>query len=315
MKVFFIGYDDNANVGFHMMKAAEAAGCEVRGFKVLAHPVQYPEELPLRAREGSANARNQPLSWLENLEDLKWADVLHYYNTLNCNLHNRLDTPYVVQHGSNSYRMNTTEVADYYHDAKMFIAEEPDLLGFFPRETLLVPPLPEGLLAPFRKARTGPIKVGHLPSNPQAKGSPQICETLLDIEDGSFEWQVGGVDNIELWPQHMERKSAFDIYIETLQPYLDRYLFGEQGVSARESAFLGSVVITNSLRDYEYEKQYGSFPFQRANTTEELKERLLELVGLDREALQEINEGQQQWLRKHCSYAAVGKRLVEEVYT
>jgi hypothetical protein len=100
--------------------------------------------------------------------------------------------------------------------------------------------------------------IGHYPSNPEVKGTPEILQ-MLEPFHKDFDIRIGlkQVSHAE----QLARMSECDIYIELFKPELNGREYGCFGVTALEAAMMGKLVITQDLEDRTYRDEYGQHPF------------------------------------------------------
>ena len=80
-------------------------------------------------------------------------------------------------------------------------------------------------------------------------------------------------------------------------------------IQALEACALGCITITNFHFEKRYKKEYGEHGLIVANTAEDLRKVLVNLLQKDREELLELKHKAREWVERLHSYKAVGKRL------
>ena len=96
--------------------------------------------------------------------------------------------------------------------------------------------------------------------------------------------------------------SECDIYIEQICKH-------EWGITALEAAALGKIAITTFRGLEEYRKQYGDCELVVANTENELRERVEEIMSWTPEQILEKKKATRRWVETYHSFEAVGQRL------
>ena len=90
--------------------------------------------------------------------------------------------------------------------------------------------------------------------------------------------------------------------------------YGEWGNSAIEAAALGKIVITNSLTQDLYEKEFGDCALHIANEPERLESMLKYFLHLGDDLIYQKKQETRAWVEDTHSMKATAKRLWEKVY-
>jgi len=107
-----------------------------------------------------------------------------------------------------------------------------------------------------------------------------------------------------------------DVIIETIQPELRGKPFGEWGNTALEASALGKIVITNSIRQDIYIKEYDNMPpLFIANDGDMLEQRIKEICDMDEKVIKGMKQIHLNWVEKYHSIPATAKRLWDNVYS
>ena len=308
MNILFLALgQDNANSGYNMMRAAEAARCAVRGYCESKHPLRYPSQL----------SPDMPHTKESFDREIKWADIIHYIRTKPPRLVKLPNKPTVIQHGDDILRDNLNVAKVFNHLPHAHICVTADLMSYITEKSHLIPaPVDVRTLRPSLKQ--GRIKIGHFPSIPSNKGTDDIEAVIARVKDKfEFDWVRGG---IEPWENNIKRVSELDIYIDQycvsfLERGDDTYIrLGEQGVATREAAALGVVPISTAFNLAAYAKEYSEHGFVIANSRDELYITLVGLLSLSREHLNYYQDKARKWVVRNHSYEVTGERLLS-IYT
>lgn len=302
MRILLAGVADDSNVGFELQMAVRAAGHEALSVCERQHPFRYPQQSLVKDK-------------VQNLcQMVETADVIDFYNSLWVELPSRVaGKSIVVQHGGGYYRKFPERMNEHWNKiASVTVTRTGDLYGLgAENEVFLVTPVDTETLAATRLPDAPKLIVGHYPSRTTAKGSEIIAEVMYEYRD-LVEFRTR--DKPVPWERHIEEIKECHVVIETLKPELGGRVFGEPGVSSREIASLGRIVITNSLTVPLYNWFYGYFAPLVANTPEELADCLDRVLAMTRKQLQTLASEMRRWVVKHHSREATGKQLIKRVY-
>lgn len=343
MRVLFLGDTDYSLSGHGMAEALRTQGIETKVLVQRRGSIDYGKPIRTSATVDEYAAEIQwadvvhviqgdlpsclggeypPQAWIRNRKrlllsapvlrrkppDARRMDLLH-------------GKPVVLQVGNSFVR----EIPAYYRGiwkgmALHTIHHAADTMGYglTPEECLVVPPIPAGLGYVPREPHDQ-LVVGHFPTKPQTKGSPEILYELdanarrlyLDVRRPRWDPRRGCA--LVPWERQIARMAACDVYVDQIQPVLNGVRFGEFCSAAIEAAALGCVTIANSLVRDPYEESYGQPPpLWRVKSVPEMVD-LLESCPRGEE-LVEYQETVADRCQALHSLENTGRVLVERVY-
>ncbi len=163
--------------------------------------------------------------------------------------------------------------------------------------------------------------IAHFGSN-RAKGTLNINEAVDNLEKRIGKkfhyWSHRGRNLDEgkcfLWTDVMRMVSMCDIYVEGLSLEAYGKPFGEWGNAAVEAGALGKIVVSHSLRNDLYEKNFGKCEIQVANSIDELTDTLERLVLMKEAERLEQKKKTRAWVERNHSFEAVGKIMWDRIY-
>lgn len=299
MRFLFLAEADSANSGSLLAQSLTKQGHEVKAYCAGEHPFGYPNQM------------EYPVPKDDLIELVKWADSVTLIQSMmpKCLWDDPIrwlailsSKPLVMTHGGSHYRAAPELfVAQYAHSVAATICYEADLMGHFPNEHLVLPPVDLQFFTP--RLRWGPMRVGHFPSNPDNKGTFQIVPKL-----GKYDHRVSTyrVD----WDRQMDRVKDCDVIVDQIEPRI-----GEWVTLATEVAALGCVSIANSHNPKPYVETYGRSPgIHICNTVDEMETELDRLNGLTRTELNAEKRESRAWIEQCHTLEATGKILMDKVY-
>ena len=305
--------DDWANTGFRFNKCLRMLGLEALMFKGALHPFLYPEQAMIHP-----NFKGLSEAGIPNLDEIaREADVLHFVASTLVDTGVLLrDKKVVMQHGGSIYRQKHEEINDQYNKfVDATIIQCPDLLGLGANnETLIYYPVDTDWIQPVYEPKADVPIIGHFPSNPEVKGTKLIVEAMDELEKSGLKFHFVCETNRISWTENLKRMADCDIIIETCAPEQNGKKYGEWGNTALEAAALGKVVITNTLSEDVYRKEYGELPLLIANDKDAIKEHIGYLLRLP-DVLNQHKHVTRGWVETHHSMQATAKRLWERVYS
>lgn len=319
---------DWANTGWRFYKCLKSLGLDVVFFKGHTHVYDYPVQAPIHEELAKKPYNNFPIrvkagNQIRDLVDK--AKVVHFTAStfIDTDIDLR-DKHVVVQHGGNTYRRypdNSNKIFNEFVDHT--IIQCPDLLGLGAKnEHLIYYPVDTDLLQPEYKIGRDKLIVGHFPSSPANKGTKKILEVIDRLsEDSEFgdKFIYVGTRSLKTrfcpWLENLTKIRQCDIIIETCLPTILGSTFGEWGNTALEAAALGKIVITNSLREDVYRKEYGDIALNIANTPEEIEEKLKMLMLMKDSEILAMKKETRKWAVKNHSMSSTAKRLWDKVYS
>jgi glycosyltransferase involved in cell wall biosynthesis len=327
------------------MKCLRTQGLNVNGFKGEPHIFGYPEQItvhphlsrfPENPDQGvfyriyydpkscDANFRF-PFGGLREM--VREAHVVQFIaSTFIDTGHDLKDKPVVMQHGGRAYRNNANMLNNVYNDfVDAHIIHCPDLLGLGAKNEHWIPfPVDVDFLQPQYEQKNDKPLIAHYGSS-GVKGYENIItamnklrervgdkfhyhdnkgNTTRHLEQGSY----------QLWTDVMRQVSMCDIYVETLSLEAYGRPFGEWGNAAVEAAAQGKIVISNSLRNDLYEKNFGKCGINIANSVDELVDQLEKFVLMKESERLEHKKKTRAWVERNHSFEAVGRIMWDKIY-
>lgn len=219
--------------------------------------------------------------------------------------------------GKPRHREVCTEFVNTFVD--YVVVHHPFLLNTGVNNAVFIkPPIDTNILKPKEFPERG-IKykrvIGHFPSNQHIKGTKSITRVLsnlLDRDPNRFRFII---DTTRVpWKKHLERLNKCDIIIECLSPIVHKDIFGEWSTATLESAALAKITVTNSFNEDIYEDYYGKSSLVVANDEEELEDRLIELIDMPIDELQEKQKQTREWVVKNHSMESTAYWYWQYVY-
>jgi hypothetical protein len=324
--VLMLTYNDWANTGFRFARMLrENLGLNVIQFKGIQHRFRYPKQANIhpditRGRVLSNNPIIVEVKRGEITKLMEDAKVIHFTASTIIEAGTRADQANkIIQHGGTTYRSQpdrVNEVCNGFADAA--IIQCPDLfgLGAF-NENLIYYPVDTDYIKPddYRRKHSGRLTVGHWPSSPESKGTADILRIVAEY-DKLIDYV--GVTDIEPhnlpWDAHLERVRSVDVLIETFKPTLWGKGFGEWGNQCLEAAAMGKIVITNSVNEDIYRREYGECPLLIANNEAQLRYQLDKLSWMTDDDLIDLKAMHRDWAVEKHSLTATAERLWDRVY-
>jgi len=324
--VLMVTYKDLANTGWRFSKCLELLGLNVKIFKGISH-FDYTEQAILCNMYRIKSPLYPPLSFKsEELKDLaSESKIIHFiagtYVDTGIDLSKK---KLVIQYGGRPYiNTNTRKKCNSFFNkiVDATIMQYPALLGYGAKnEHLIYYPVDTEFLQPEYNNNEKVI-IGHFPSNPKTKGTKEILEIIKEIENDKkynklFQY-IGTRDinkKIEPWLEHLKKFKKCDVIIETLKPSFKGIKFGEWGNTALEAAALGKIVITNSLYNDIYKKEYGNNALNIANNKKQLKDQIIKIIQYNRDKIIEEKKKSRRWAEKKHGFIPTSERLWNKVY-
>jgi len=306
MKVIFLAEKDYANVGWAYMQALRSVGVDTQGFKTASHRFKYPYEFNIITPDRQA--------YIQKIVDS--SDIIQVMHSSLGKMNIKLDYKkknIVVHHGGSNYREQPSNLNTYWNKiSRAAIIETPDLLHMGANNEYYIPaPVDtDMLMLTPDKFFDGncPLRLAHYPTSAKMKGTDVIRKIIHDLKK-KFDFEISISEISVPWNEHMGRISKCDIYIDQLVPILKGKLCGEYGVSTREAAALGKVVVSTHMGVAEYNKVFGDTKVVVSNTPEKMKENLIWLLSQSPEDIRRIQEETRNWIVSNHSFIATGKRL------
>lgn len=308
-RVLMLCADDWANVGYAMSQAYLYAGIPISAYKLRLHAFNYEQELPLL----------QSLSRAQADKLFAEADILHFLHSSPVTLQGWDVTgkKVICQHGGTKYREHHDEVNATLEafDVRVSLIETPDLLGLGAvNEILFPPPVDTFMLRPRPRLVTRDVRVvGHFPST-VVKGTRRVQRVFDKLaEHPRYATMASFRTSDPRAPvshsQHIERMSVCDVIVDVAENAIDGRRYGEYGVSGREAAALGCVVVSAHLHKDRYEAAYGDTEIVTFTNEDELEFQLRRLFDLDPVDFEIKRAKTRKWIEEKHSVEAVAERL------
>jgi len=326
--VLFLTYYDWSNYTYKTSESLRKLGLSVLGFKGSPHQFNYPFQLPIYY--GLVNAPPYCMfpiittchSLKKYIDRAKviWFSAETFINT-GANLHGH---GVVVDYGACTYRMEPERCNAIFNpivDDTVILF--PALLGHGGKnEHLIYYPVDTGMFIPRYKLKGDrPLRIGHFPSTTENKGSDVIQQAINNVNNdysGKFEYfgpkhpDIKVVSEVD-WMFNLERMASCDIIIETVKPVLKERPFGEWGNQALEAASLGKIVITNSIHNDIYMKEYGDHELILANNQEQLENQLVNIFQMTDTDILNKQHAVREWVVKKHGMIPTAQRIYDEV--
>jgi hypothetical protein len=351
--VLFVTYKDYANTSYRFTKSLSLVG--LRSYVVFScpHHFQYPEtglflpELKLVGKKPGyiplkiIDPKNSVLNKL-----IKISKIIVWHSSCDVmNCEKPKDKTYILSCGGSTYRKNPKAVVGHFKNVAEMFMLCPDLLGRqkIHRETLVYYPVDIEKIKPTYQSHVpGKIIIGHFPSSPSVKGTPFIYEVIQELskdnlykdkfiyigkrhENNNYFYKdpLGLVkENIIYkgkkclkWVTVLSLMAKCDVYIETVNLTLDGKKYGEWGNTCLESGASGCIVLTNTLSENIYQKEYGtSLPFFITNNKNDLKNNLIKIFGMNNEEILNKKREIRKWVEDNHCFKKTGERLKNKIF-
>lgn len=328
--VLMLTYNDWANTGYRFYRCLKHLEMNVTFFKGNLHRLNYPEQAAIH----DAIAQKKPMAWfpvvirVPELQSLtNKADIIHFFaSTLIDSGIDLRAKKVIVQHGGRTYNQEAKKSNDVFNQfADVAIIQFPALMGHGAKnEHLIYYPVDTDHIKPtdFNLCGNGKLIIGHFPSDWTAKGTKLILDVLRKLKNTEygkrFEYiGLQGLHNDNIyWYDNIERMRKCDVIIETIQPEMFSKPFGDWGNTALEASALGKIVITNSIHQDMYKKEYKNTPpLFIANDGNMLEQSIKEICDMDEVNIGEGKAEHRYWAEAFHSIPATAKRLWNNVYS
>ena len=299
MKVVLLAANDWTNLGGQCAKSLREIGVDATMFIKKTHSFEYPNQGKI------FKASSQVLPYI------KKADVVLFmhsqYIDTGVDLKNK---KVLVWHTGSRYRKYSKNVNKFFNPIVNASICGRDVFGLGAKNEKWVGGLVDvEALNPVYKTGNDKIVLAHYPRG-RHKGTGTIKNSIDEINKkgllNGFIYKFS--DKIVDWKSNIERVSKCDVYIEDMGKGKNKSVFG---IAALEAAALGKIVITRFLFLEEYEKKFGKYGLQVANTQEELVQKLIYLISLSEKDLLKLKKRARKWVVRRHSYEAVAKRLLK----
>lgn len=298
MKVVFLAARDYANVGWSYIQALKSVGVDAQGFKIASHPFGYLDEMNVIT----------PGKHPEVQKLVDSADIIQIiYSSLGkMDININLKKNIVIHHGGSAYRKRFASLNVFWNcKSAAAIIETPDLLHLGARnEHYITSPVDTSMLTPKFYDGNRPLRIAHYSSSPfvKTKGTDVIMNILNNLKK-EFDFEIYTSDKLVSWRDNIDRVSECDIYIDQLSAV------GEYGVSTKEAAALGKIVVSTHMGVAEYNKVFGDTKVIVSNTPEKMRENLIWFLNQSPKDIRRIQEETRNWIVAKHSYVPIGHKL------
>jgi hypothetical protein len=305
MKVVFLAVNDYANVGWSYMQALKSVNIDTKGFKVASHRFKYPAELEIITKDKSLQIQ-------KIIDD---ADIIQVIHSSVPKIKLDLKKNIVIHHGGSIYRNASEKMNTFWNKiAKATIIETANMLNLGAKNEYYIPsPVDTDVLCPkgyYDGHR--PLRIAHYPSSSKTKGTDIIKAILNDLKK-EFNFDTIIQENNVTWENNIKRMHECDIYIDQFVPMLSGKRVGEYGVSTREAAALGKIVVSTHFGFSDYYKTFGDTKIFISNTKEDMRKNLMWLLGQSPKDIYRIQEETRQWVVSKHSYIPTGE-ILKNIY-
>jgi hypothetical protein len=297
MRIIFVCDDDYANFGFLKSESLKSVGINSDAYVLTKHPFGYDKCATLVSQE-------------EMKYQIGNADIINIVHSCPTafRLSDGADGKKFVWHTGTRYRQSHNrynEIFQYAHHVFYALGEFESLCKS--GSTYVSVTVDTDELA-FTQTNNDKLMIGHYPSNAQVKGTETICKVIGEINSNKFVFNCD--TTITTYPLSIARLRKCDIYIEMCASTQGGKPYGSFGTTAVEAASLGKIVITNSLWESCYKNQYGEHSLIIANSPDELKDKLIWLIGLPIEEINEMKLASREWAVKSHGYKQTAETLL-----
>jgi len=327
--VLMLAHQDWANTMWRFFKCVQSLGLDVLALKGEYHRMAYPEQVPIHPDLIDIEAAEYLINRPRLIQYSKDAKVIHYFTSkfIFCGVDPQ-KVKNVMQHGGTIYRNNHKKLNEMYNQVvDSSIIQCPDLLGLGAKnEHWIYYPVDTDFIQPDFTTNDKLI-IGHFPSNPEVKGTSTIVKIIEKLEKSPLAKRFKYIGNrkdswskdfikeeLVLWADNLKRLKKCDIIIETCNDNIDGNVYGEWGNTAIEAAALGKIVITNSLAQDLYKKEYGECALEIANTPEELEQTLTRILSLSNAEIELLKVKTRHWVGDKHSIPATAVKIWDKVY-
>ena len=312
--VLMLAGNDYANTCLKFRDCMRSIGMSVYAFKCYKHKFNYNIQLPLiynfkyYKKKYHLKETNPIYKYIER------AKIINFHNTsyFKINTKNKIFT---VTHGGSIYRGNYRLFNNIFNRiVSDTIIETGDLYNLDSKNPhLIIVPEQCNIVPDYTFKHKDKLVIGHFPSNPEIKGTRKITQAIKHVLKYSNSFNYIGINNnthkTVTWNEQIKRYKKCDIYIETCNLKLNGKTFGEWGITCKEAALCGCIVITNSLTTDIYKKEYGNCPLYIANNKQDIINSLYKIGKLSREDILQKKMLFRKWVETHHSYKQCGKKI------
>jgi len=331
MDILMLTKNDWANTGYKFYQSLKLAGFDVQFYKGAWHGLNYPVQAEIHPALRDAKPKVKWRLKVPQLRELaESAKALHFIASTFVGTEVDLKNKFVVvQHGGSMYRQSYGKLNQFFNKfVNKTIIQCPDLLGLGAKnETLIYYPIDVNneLLQPnYEQANKKIITLGHFPRSPKIKGTHNVLQAVSIIEkDPQLKKRVKYVGIRDTskkagrlpWEPHLKRVAKCDVIIETCNLKIGKQKYGEWANTALEAACLGNIVISNTLAQDIYNREYGELGIHVANDPKQIVKRVRHIADMTNDEVLAEKMKTRRWVEQNHSLEANAKRLKEKIYT
>lgn len=333
---------DWANTGWRYKKALESMPApkklDIRMFKGRPHTFNYPEQAPIHpALEGKSftvgpdglldrwpiKVAAPHMKALVDRAKCLWFQAETFIDT-------KADISQkhvVVTLAGATMREKPEKVSAFFNPiVNATVAQFPTLMGLGAQnEHLIYYPVDTDFIKPdYNRRNPDKVIICHRPSSPASKGTRIVLDVIRKLSNdpatkdrfiytGETEADKKKVAHMD-WLDNLKRMSRCDVLIETIQLEIGGKPFGEWGNTALEGSALGKIVVTNSLNEDLYHREYGDLALWIANDADRLEYQLRRAIAMNSDELLKAKQSFRAWAETNHSIPATGQRLWEKIY-
>jgi len=300
MTVLFVSYADWANMGQTLAECLQSV--EVQALAITLHSLrgEWPRKsravVPAVARRLARSA--DTIVWMHS----RYTPVPTEGKKL------------LVFHGGSEFRLRTEKALKMFNPiADVSLVQTGELLGRGAKnEVWLLPAVDTKHIKPKFSVHQE-LVFAHYPSNGpkdrEIKGSSVINAVMQNLS-GGFEYRFQHRPQpVVPWAEYMKMIADCDVYIESLSHGSATWNKHDWSITALEAAALGKIVVTNFTTLERYGKEYGECALMVANTGEELRVVVEDILTWSGTEVLHKQAETRLWVEKLHSYKAVGSRL------
>jgi hypothetical protein len=306
MKVCLAAHQSNGYIGIALWKSLECVGVDViggcAGSDQASKVMKFPDRMP-----------SLTLDDLKHMIKDERPQILHFYCASRGPIGDLLKAARTVQAkivhqtGTHTYRMRPIA-----YPGDTLLVETEDLLVHPQAQLFWPPPAWDHLPDPVFDHGDRTLQIAHLPRGSQ-KGTDIISNAFKILQNRglTFTADIKPPSKVIPWPAFMRRMRNADIYVNCMSPTLQGKPHTGTGVSPREAAALGKIVVTHAHLD-RYARFYPQrMPYISALTQDMLIHELERLILLPVEKRAKLARHLHGIMVENHSYQATGKRLLE----
>jgi hypothetical protein len=299
MNVVLVANHDWSNLGYILSECLNSVGIKSVMLIGNMHHFKYPNHGVLIKKPQQAHKYIEQADIIQFMHSQRppWVKIKNKKN--------------VVFHGGSTYRLKSEQVNKQFNGwIDMSLIQTPDLLGLGAKnEKWILPPINTESIQPVYHNQNDKLIFAHYPSSSLTKKSKNIELVINKIKKKYNNFEYLYSDHKVPWGKQIKRVSKCDIYIEKLNMKQGKMTTGVWSMAALEGAALGKIVITTFSHLSKYEKSYGKFELEIANSSEELEYVIEKFLCKTPEEIMEYKLKTRRWVEKYHSYKAIGTKL------